>query len=121
MRSPRSWMRSRVTPGPSLERNKRRAEENKKLAKEQQRKRRPVPQEAPWPPSTVLGILRNARYAGYSSYPPRLGQREGGKRRSWHASILRDETGEPIRGQWPRSWTKELGRAFRNALTVPNA
>jgi DNA invertase Pin-like site-specific DNA recombinase len=84
----------------TLERNARRVEENKKLAKEQHRKPRPVPQDAPWPPSTVLGILRNARYAGYSTYTPRGEQLEGGKRRSWRASILRDDTGEPVRGQW---------------------
>lgn len=84
----------------ALERNARRADENEKLAKEQHRRPRPVPQDAPWPPSTVLGILRNARYAGYSTYTPRGGQQEGGKRRASRASILRAETGEPVRGQW---------------------
>src|SRR5699024_4593454 len=32
---------------------------------------RPVPNDGPWSPSTVLGILRNPRYAGYSTYTPK--------------------------------------------------
>lgn len=84
----------------TIERNKRRTEENKALPREQQRNLRPVPEDAPWPSSTVLGVLRNPRYAGYSSYTPKEAQRDGNRRRSWRASILRDETGEPVRGQW---------------------
>lgn len=84
----------------TLERNARREEENKTLPTQKQRKLRPVPDDAPWPPSTVLGILRNPRYAGYSTYTPKDGQPDGGKRRARRASILRDETGEPVRGQW---------------------
>lgn len=84
----------------AIERNARRAEENKTLPPQKQRKPRPVPDDAPWPPSTVLGILRNPRYAGYSTYTPKDVQSDGGKRRSWRASIHRDDTGEPVRGQW---------------------
>lgn len=67
----------------------------------------PVPEDGPWHPSTVLGILRNPRYAGYSTYTPKtlppVTREDGsstGRRRSWRASILRDDTGEPVRGQW---------------------
>lgn len=84
----------------TLERNARRGEENETLPIQKQRKLRPVPDDAPWPSSTVLGILRNPRYAGYSTYTPKNGQPDGGKRRAWRASSLRDETGEPVRGQW---------------------
>jgi hypothetical protein len=84
----------------TIERNARRAEENKTLPAQKQRKLRPVPDDGPWPSSTVLGILRNPRYAGYSTYTPKEGQPDGGKRRSWRASILRDEFGEPVHGQW---------------------
>lgn len=84
----------------TIERNQRRTADNKSLPKEQQRKLRPVPDDAPWSPSTVLGILRNPRYAGYSTYTPKEVRPDGGKRRSWRAAILRDETGEPVRGQW---------------------
>lgn len=74
------------------ERNSRRAAEG--------RPQRPLPAEAPWPPSTVLGILRNPRYAGYSTYTPREVQAKGDRRRTWRAQILRDEHGEPVPGQW---------------------
>ncbi len=84
----------------ALERNARREAENWTLPAQKQQKPRPVPEDAPWPPSTVLGILRNPRYAGYSTYTPKETQPGGGKRRSWRASILRDESGEPVRGQW---------------------
>lgn len=60
---------------------------------------KPVPEDGPWSSSTVLGILRNPRYAGYSVYTDR-NDRAKNKRRSWHAQILRDEDGEPIRGLW---------------------
>ncbi|MEA9998811.1 recombinase family protein [Cryobacterium sp. RTS3] len=87
----------------AMERNARRKEENKTLPKEQLRSLRPVPADGPWPPSTVLGILRNPRYAGYSTYTPKKtpAKDEGlGRRRSWRAAILRDDAGEPVRGQW---------------------
>ncbi|MDT3344255.1 recombinase family protein [Microbacterium aquilitoris] len=84
----------------TIERNDRREAESKSLPKEKQRRLRPVPANGPWPPSTVLGILRNPRYAGYTTYTPNNVQAGGGKRRSWRASILRDEAGEPVRGQW---------------------
>ena len=53
-----------------------------------------------WSPSPVLGILRNPRYARMPTYTPKTAQADGGRRRSWRAQILRDDAGEPIRGQW---------------------
>lgn len=61
--------------------------------------RAPVPN-GDWSPSTVLGILRNPRYAGLSTYTPKVAQANGARRRTWKAQILRDDAGEPIRGQW---------------------
>lgn len=74
-----------------LERNERRAEEGLDP--------RPVPDDGPWTSSTVLGILRNPRYAGYSVYTDRK-DRAKNKRRSWYAQILRDDDGLPVKGQW---------------------
>jgi len=47
-------------------------------------------------------VLRNPRYAGYSTYTPKIAQLDGPRRRSYKAFILRDDLGEPIRGQWGR-------------------
>lgn len=56
--------------------------------------------DGPWSPSTVLGILRNPRYAAMSTYTPKEYQKDGNRRRTWRAQIIRDDAGEPIRGQW---------------------
>ena len=61
---------------------------------------REIAPDGPWSPSTVLGILRNPRYASMSTYTPREAQADGARRRTWKAQILRDDAGEPIRGQW---------------------
>lgn len=61
---------------------------------------RPIEPDGEWSPSTVLGILRNPRYAQMSTYTPKTSQPDGGRRRTWRAQILRDDAGEPIRGQW---------------------
>ncbi|GAB3582802.1 recombinase family protein [Calidifontibacter terrae] len=61
---------------------------------------RPVAADGPWSPSTVLSILRNPRYAGMSTYTPKEYQADGNRRRTWKAQIIRDEAGEPVRGQW---------------------
>lgn len=76
----------------SSERSERRLAEGKEP--------RPIEPDGPWSPSTVLGILRNPRYACMSTYTPKSAQADGGRRRSWRAQILRDDAGEPIRGQW---------------------
>lgn len=87
-----------LTPRPrhshvvSVERAQRRIAEGKEP--------RAVQPDGDWSSSTVLGILRNPRYAQMSTYTPKKAQADGGRRRSWRAQILRDDAGEPIRGQW---------------------
>ena len=61
---------------------------------------RPVTPDGPWSPSTVLGILRNPRYAGLSTYTPKVAHADGARRRSWKAMILRDDAGEPVDAAW---------------------
>lgn len=104
----------------TIERNARREEENRSLPTQKKRKLRPVPEDAPWSPSTVLGMLRNPRYAGYSTYTPKHGQPDGGKRRAWRASILRDEAGEPVRGQWKPIVDEGAWSAVQDRLDSPD-
>lgn len=61
---------------------------------------RPIVEDGLWSPSTMLGILRNPRYAALSTYIPKFAHADGKRRRTWKAQILRDDAGEPIRGQW---------------------
>ena len=104
----------------TIERNARRAEENTSLPKEKQKKLRPVPEDTAWLSSTVLGILRNPRYAGYSIYTPIMlrtikknaaaaGSAGAGtaasktlvsRRTLQHDTIVRDENNNPVLGQW---------------------
>lgn len=58
-----------------------------------------VPDDGKWHSSTVLSILRNPRYAGYSVYTDRL-DRTKNKRQTWYAQIVKDDDGEPVKGQW---------------------
>lgn len=109
-----------------LERNAKRVETNASLPKEQQLLLRPVPEDGHWPPSTVLGILRNPRYAGYSTYTPKeLPSKENpteelfGKRRSWRASILRDDANEPVKGQWKHLIDEDVWWAVQEKLDDP--
>lgn len=74
--------------------------ERARAREEQGLEPRPIAADGPWSPSTVLGILRNPRYAGMSTYTPKEYQADGGRRRSWRAQIVRDDAGEPVRGQW---------------------
>lgn len=94
-----------------LERNARRVEEGLDP--------RPVPDNGPWVPSTVLGILRNPRYAGYSTYTPKEVLANGDRRRSWRAQILRDEHGNPILGKWDRIVNVDLWEAVQDRLDDP--
>lgn len=74
--------------------------ERARTRQEQGLEPRPIAADGPWSPSTVLGILRNPRYAGMSTYTPKEYQADGNRRRTWRAQIIRDEAGEPVRGQW---------------------
>lgn len=78
---------------------------------------KPIETDGPWSPSTVLGILRNPRYARMSTYTPKTAQVDGGRRRSWRAQILRDEASEPIRGQWDAVGDDETGVRAVEPLT----
>ncbi len=84
----------------ALERNQRRAEENKTRGPADQLAMKPVPEPKPWNPASVLMLLRNPRYAGYSTYTPKETDDEGKKRRSYKAKIVRTEDGEPVYGLW---------------------
>lgn len=84
------------------------------LAKERNEKRRaegkpekPLPENGVWPVSTILDILRNPRYAGYSVYHGKSKKDRNGRpiktkssRQSWRENIVIGENGEPIKGQW---------------------
>ncbi|WPB91129.1 recombinase family protein [Streptomyces malaysiensis] len=100
-----------------IERNQRREAEGLKLKE--------VPDDKPWTSSTVLGILRNPRYAGYSTYTPKTlppkdpDDPNGSKRRSWRASILRDEQNEPVMGLWEPVVPEQLWWAVQARLDEP--
>ena len=80
---------------------------------------RRVPDDGPWVPSTVLGILRNPRYAGYSTYTPKETLANGDRRRSWRAQIVRDEHGEPILGLWDRIVDVDVWETVQDKLDDP--
>ncbi len=74
-----------------------------------------VPEDGPWASSTVLAVLRNPRYAGYSVYPGGVVTRRGGPDR-----IVRDQDGNPVRGSWDpivdeATWSAVQGRLDRQA------
>lgn len=95
----------------ALERNQKRSDEGLPP--------RPVPDDGPWPPSTVLGILRNPRYAAYSTYTPSTVQPDGGKRRSWRATIMRTDSGEPVRSIWEPLVSEATWWAVQDRLDDP--
>lgn len=78
----------------------------------------PVPADGPWDSSTVLGILRNPRYAGYSVYTDR-NDRAKNKRRTWYAQILRDEDGDPIMGKWTPIVEPDVWWRVQERLNAP--
>jgi len=107
------------------ERNKARRQANRTLPKERRQKIRPAPcaPDAPWPESSVLEILRNPRYCGYSVYTQTKDRRQAvaenaekqrrldagtatdedhqrSRRRSWRDQLVLDADGSPIMGQW---------------------
>lgn len=107
------------------ERNALRRVANRTLPIEQQQRIRPAPckPDAPWPESSVLEILRNPRYGGYSIYTQTKDRRKAvsdnaakqsrldnstatdedlqrSRRRSWREQLVLDDEGQPIMGQW---------------------
>lgn len=65
----------------------------------------PTRNSQPWNPSTVLGILRNPRYAGWSMLD---------------GEIVRDSTGAPIRGQWEPIVSDGVWLEVQRRLHDPN-
>ncbi len=97
-----------------LERNARRQAEGKQL--------RPVPDDKPWSPSTVLGILRNPRYAGYSVYISKDTRRqEAGesRRKALRDNLVKDENGELVLGQWEAIVEADQWWIVQNLLDDP--
>ncbi|WP_040283078.1 recombinase family protein [Tessaracoccus massiliensis] len=99
----------------TIERNEKRAAEDLPA--------KPVPDDRPWAESTVLGILRNPRYAGYSVYTDvrdrratvadnqsRLanGERPRGRRRDWREFVVKGEDGLPVKGKWTPLVSEDL-------------
>lgn len=91
-----------------LERNARREVEGKAP--------RPVPEDGPWSASTVLGVLRNPRYAGYSVYTSKDTRRqEAGesRRKALRDNLVKDENGGA------RPWTVGGDRRSRRMVDRP--
>lgn len=95
----------------ALERNERREVEGLPL--------RPVPDNKAWTSSTVLGILRNPRYAGYSMYTDRTQRERADKRRGWYAQVLRDENGDSVKGLWEPIVREATWLAVQRRLDQP--
>lgn len=119
----------------TIERNAKRAAEG--LAP------REVPDDRPWAESTVLGILRNPRYAGYSVYTDVKDRRSTiqanqqkkaelesakgepvlmvkGKRRAWRDFIARDENGQLVKGKWTPLVDEDLWQRVQERLDDPS-
>lgn len=97
-----------------LERNARRQAEGKDP--------RPVPEDKPWSASTVLGILRNPRYAGYSVYTSKDTRRqEAGesRRKALRDNLVKDENGELVLGQWEPIVEADQWWTVQNLLDDP--
>lgn len=93
-----------------LERNAKRHAEGKA--------EKPVTAPYPWIPSTLLSILRNPRYAGYSVYRKRTGK-EQAKWADWRRHIVRDDDGAPIKAQWEPIIDPEQWEAVQAILDDP--
>jgi len=97
-----------------LERNARREVEGKVP--------RPVPEDRPWSASTVLGILRNPRYAGYSVYTSKdVRRQETGEswRKALRDNLVKDENGELVLGQWEAIVETDQWWTVQNFLDDP--
>ena len=104
---------------------------------------RDIPEDKPWAESTVLGILRNPRYAGYSVYTDVKDRRATiqantqkrelleaskgapvlavkGKRRAWRDHIARDEDGQLVKGKWTPLVGEDLWQRVQERLDDPS-
>ena len=73
-----------------------------------------VPDDGPWALSTVLSVLRNPRYAGYSVYAGGAGR--AGARTSSSNWIVRDEDGNPVWGEWEPLVDEDTWNAVQERL-----
>lgn len=96
-----------------IERNEKRAQADPPLPP------RDVPEDGPWSPSTVLGILRNPRYAGFSTYTPKATLANGDRRRTWRAQIIKDDAGKPVKGRWEELVDQTTWEAVQEMLDDP--
>ena len=80
---------------------------------------KPVPEERAWSPSTVLGILRNPRYAAYSTYTDTYALKKENRRRSWRSHIVRDANKNPVDGNWEPIIDRELWERVQTRLDSP--
>lgn len=97
-----------------MERNARRQAEGKQP--------RPVQEDKPWSASTVLGILRNPRYVGYSVYTSKdVRRQEAGesRRKALRDNLVKDENGEPVLGQWEAIVEADQWWTVQNLLDDP--
>lgn len=106
-----------MTPKPSyhkaIDRNSRR------IAKGLEPKELPEPY--PWTNSTVTGLLRNPRYAGYS-FRFTAKEREGKNpkvHRSMESHIVKDENGNPVKGIWEPLIEEADWHAVQDILNDP--
>lgn len=104
---------------------------------------REIPEDKPWAESTVLGILRNPRYSGYSVYTDVKDRRATiqantqkrelleaskgapvlavkGKRRAWRDYIARDEDGQLVKGKWTPLVGEDLWQRVQERLDDPS-
>ncbi|WP_406708905.1 recombinase family protein [Trueperella pyogenes] len=97
-----------------IERNERRIAEGKAP--------RPVPPEGSWVASTILSILRNPRYAGYSVYTKKKDRKlpaGESRRKALRDNIVRDENNEPVPGQWEPLIEADQWWTVQNLLDDP--
>lgn len=80
---------------------------------------KPVRDPYPWIPTTLLSMLRNPRYAGYSVYRDRTAAGQN-KWRGWRDNIVRDEHGEPVMGQWTPIIDADLWWRVQQRLDKPD-
>ncbi|MGP6173638.1 recombinase family protein [Corynebacterium sp. A21] len=74
----------------------------------------------PWKYTTLHPILRNPRYAGYSAYTKRATAGVKGKWTGKKNSIVRDEHGAPVMGQWKPIIDENTWWAVQEKLDDPS-
>ena len=97
-----------------IERNERRIAEGKTP--------RPLPAQKPWLASTILSILRNPRYAGYSVYTNKRDRKAPAgesRRKAIKDNIVRDTNNEPVLGQWEAIIEPDTWWTVQNLLDDP--